>query len=95
MNKGLKIENGCFINLNSIDMWWCEDTQITIEYADCIGAEALKIRIKDQKNSVQTNTYDVEVNEFHRIKREIEQYMGTQQEQEGMGTVTTQHSHIY
>ena len=79
MKRGLRIKDGVFINLNSFVKWHVNETQISIECNNIADdLVPLSIRIKNKHNKDQANTYYVEVNEFKRIKREIEEYMGTQ-----------------
>jgi hypothetical protein len=72
MGKGLKIKDGDFINLSSIERWSCSNNEIRIYYAT-----ENSLTISNSSNGFNDfNLFYVEDNEFHRIKREIEEYMG-------------------
>jgi hypothetical protein len=70
MSKWLKIKEGSFINLDSIDMWWYEDDEIKIYYAN---GSFLKI-VMGYEDSYED--MEVEISDFNRIKKEIKEYMG-------------------
>jgi hypothetical protein len=72
MGKGLKIKDGDFINLGSIERWQYSGDQIIIHYAT---ENSLTISNSSGKFN-DFNLFYVKDNEFHRIKREIEAYMG-------------------
>ncbi len=66
MSKWLKIKEGSFINLDSIDRWWYENNKIEIRYANgsflTIGVRHADIKVKES--------------DIDRIKKELEYYMG-------------------
>jgi hypothetical protein len=70
MSKWLNIKEGSFINLDSIDMWRYEGDEIKIYYAN---GSFLKI-VTGYEDSYED--IEVEISDFNRIKREIEEYMG-------------------
>jgi hypothetical protein len=70
MSKWLNIKEGSFINLDSIDMWRYEGDEIKIYYAN---GSFLKI-VTGYEDSYED--IEVEISDFNRIKRQIEEYMG-------------------
>jgi hypothetical protein len=70
MGKGLKIKEGSFINLDSIDRWEYGDNEIEIRYAN----RGILIIGTLSKNSYEYRK--VEASEFDRIIKELKDYMG-------------------
>jgi hypothetical protein len=65
MSKWLKIKEGSFINLDSIDRWWYENDKIYIYYANgrflTIGVRHADIKVKES--------------DIDRIIKELKEYM--------------------
>ena len=74
MKKGLMLVEGNYLNMDSIVEWWFDKDSIHI--MTTLAEAPLTVVIADSsENQIRAN-YIVKINEFHRIKREISEYMG-------------------
>ena len=75
MEKGLKITESHYLNMDNIIEWWiCSDGSVEIL---TVSADCERVTISsDLIEGNDRRTFKVSVNELHRIKREIGEYMG-------------------
>jgi len=74
MKKGLMLVEGSYLNMDSIVEWWFSNDSIHIT-TSTEGPPTL-VFTDSSENQIGATDYKVKVNEFHRIKREISEYMG-------------------
>lgn len=74
MKKGLMIEEHSFLNMDSIVQWSFNKESITIETM-LADVPAIEIMLIDS-SLISGASFRVTKNEFHRIKRQITEYMG-------------------
>ncbi len=81
MKKAIKLENNYFLNLNSITTWLIADNRIQIQTGN--PEQLINIEIDGDPKFCSS----VSVQEFHRIVREIEEFMGVQNSYEPLKEV--------
>lgn len=75
MNKGLKVTEGFYLNLDNICQWHKDQNSITIINSSLDEFCLIEIYVKGTQSS-HDKTHGVELNEFKRIEREISNYFG-------------------
>ncbi len=81
MKKGLRIQGNFYINMDHIIEWSFDKDSLRISTVLCDGDYAYIIVADSIKDEDQRCSHKVTVNELHRIKREIAEYMGVDQQE--------------
>lgn len=74
MKKGLMLVEDCYINMDSIVEWWFDKDSIHI--ANTLTDGDPKLIVTEGSEHDIGVAHRVTINEFHRIIREISEYMG-------------------
>jgi len=77
MPKALRLGENDYLVMDHIVEWWFSDNDITIVTTS--ADERPRRIISDTMEHPGCHSHKVTVNEFHRIKREINEYMGVVQ----------------